>query len=66
MTNASNIVVELPIDGISRIKLNEPSTYNALSSKMLESLINIFKEIEGDLNFKFENSNGDLSKWRGN
>ena len=27
------------------------------------SLINIFKEIEGDLNFKFENSNGDLSKW---
>ena len=27
------------------------------------SLINIFKEIEDDLNFKFENSNGDLSKW---
>ena len=27
------------------------------------SLINIFKEIEDDLNLKFENSNGDLSKW---
>ena len=27
------------------------------------SLINIFKEIENDLNLKFENSNGDLSKW---
>ena len=45
MTNASNIVVELPIDGISRIKLNEPSTYNALSSKTLESLINILKNL---------------------
>jgi len=45
MTNASNIVVEPPIDGISRIKLSEPSTYNALSSKTLESLINIFKNL---------------------
>ena len=45
MKKTSNIVVELPIDGISRIKLNEPSTYNALSSKMLESLINIFKSL---------------------
>ena len=27
------------------------------------SLINIFKEIENDLNFKFESNNGDLSKW---
>ena len=45
MTNASNIVVEPPIDGISRIKLSEPSTYNALSSKTLESLINIFQNL---------------------
>ena len=43
MKKTSNIVVESPIDGISRIKLNEPGTYNALSSKMLKSLINIFK-----------------------
>ena len=45
MEKALNIVVESSIDGISRIKLNEPSTYNALSSKMLESLINIFKSL---------------------
>ena len=45
MKKTSNIVVESPIDGISRIKLNEPSTYNALSSKMLESLINIFRSL---------------------
>ena len=45
MTNNSNIVVEPSIDGISRIKLNEPSSYNALSSKTLKSLINIFKNL---------------------
>ena len=48
MTNASNIVVEPPIDGVSRIKLSEPSTYNALSSKTLESLINIFKNLNNE------------------
>ena len=48
MTNTSNIVVEPPIDGISRIKLSEPSTYNALSSKTLESLINIFKNLNNE------------------
>ena len=48
MKKTSNIVVESPIDGISRIKLNEPSTYNALSSKMLESLINIFKSLNNE------------------
>ena len=48
MTNASNIVVELPIDGISRIKLNEPHTYNALSFKILKSLINIFKNLNNE------------------
>jgi len=48
MTNTSNIVVEAPINGISRIKLSEPSTYNALSSKTLESLINIFKNLNNE------------------
>ena len=45
MKKASNIVVASPINGISRIKLNEPSTYNALSLKTLKSLINIFKSL---------------------
>jgi len=48
MKNASNIVVVPSIDGISRIKLNEPSTYNALSSKTLKSLINIFKSLNNE------------------
>ena len=48
MTNASNIFVESPVNGISRIKLNEPGTYNALSSKTLKSLINIFKRLNNE------------------
>ena len=48
MTNASNIVVESPVNGISRIKLNEPSSYNALSLKTLKSLINIFKRLNSE------------------
>ena len=48
MTKASNIVVESPANGISRIKLNEPGTYNALSSKTLKSLINIFKRLNNE------------------
>ena len=45
MKKATNIVVVPQINGISRIKLNEPSTYNALSSETLKSLINIFKSL---------------------
>ena len=48
MKKASNIVVTPQINGISRIKLNEPSTYNALSSKTLKSLINIFKSLNNE------------------
>ena len=48
MTNVSNIVVESAVNGISRIKLNEPSTYNALSLKTLESLIKIFKKLNNE------------------
>ena len=48
MTNASNIVVESSVNGISRIKLNEPGTYNGLSSKTLKSLINIFKRLNNE------------------
>ena len=48
MKNVSNIVVESPVNGISRIKLNEPNTYNALSLKTLESLIKIFKNFNNE------------------
>ena len=48
MKEALNIVVTPSVGGISRIKLNEPSTYNALSSKMLKSLINTFKNLNNE------------------
>ena len=48
MKIASNIVVKSPINGIARIKLNEPNTYNALSLKTLESLISIFKNLNNE------------------
>ncbi len=48
MKIASNIVVKSSINGIVRIKLNEPNTYNALSLKTLESLINIFKNLNNE------------------
>ena len=48
MTNISNISVKPPEDGISRIKLNEPATYNALSSKTLKSLISAFKSLNNE------------------
>ena len=48
MKKALNIIVTSSTDGISRIKLNEPSTYNALSSDTLKSLIHIFKSLNND------------------
>tara|TARA_B110000438_G_scaffold252347_1_gene257311 strand:+ start:731 stop:1516 length:786 start_codon:yes stop_codon:yes gene_type:complete len=43
MKKAINTVITSSTKGISRIKINEPSTYNALSSKTLKSLIDSFK-----------------------
>ncbi len=52
MINSSNIIVQPSNRGISRIKLNEPSTYNALSLATLNSLIKSFKNLNDDKNTK--------------
>ena len=48
MKESSNIIVQSSNNGISRIKLNEPSTYNALSLNTLKSLIKCFKSLNDD------------------
>ena len=48
MNQHSNIIVQSSNNGISRIKLNEPSTYNALSLNTLKSLIECFKNFNDD------------------
>jgi enoyl-CoA hydratase/carnithine racemase len=48
MKESYNIIVQSSNNGISRIKLNEPSTYNALSLNTLKSLIKIFKIFNND------------------
>ena len=45
MKNGTNIIIENLDNGISRIKLNEPDTYNALSSNNLKLLIEAFKKL---------------------
>ena len=48
MKENSNIVLTFLTKGISRIKFNDPSNYNALSLKNINSLINIFKNLNND------------------
>ena len=48
MKKSSNIIIQSLNNGISRIKLNEPSTYNALSLNTLKSLIKSFKSFNND------------------
>ena len=48
MKENSNIILTFLEEGISRIVLNDSSTYNALSSKNINSLINIFKSLNND------------------
>jgi enoyl-CoA hydratase/carnithine racemase len=45
MKKALNVTIKQEAYGISRIKLNSPKTYNALSSDMLKSLINAFRSL---------------------
>ena len=46
------IITTSPVNGITRIKLNEPSTYNSLSFNMLKQLLNIFKKLNADTKTK--------------
>ena len=48
MKDLSNIVVQESNSGISRIKLNEPDTYNALSLNTIKLLIESFKKFSDD------------------
>ena len=48
MKENSNIILTFLDDGISRIKINDPNNYNALSSKNIKSLIDIFKSLNND------------------
>ena len=48
MEQQSNIIIQSSNNGISRVKLNEPSTYNALSLDTLKTLIECFKNFNDD------------------
>jgi len=48
MKENSNIILTFLDEGISRIKISDTSNYNALSSKNINSLINIFKSLNKD------------------
>ena len=48
MKENSNITQTIMAGGIARIKINDPSNYNALSLKNINSLINIFKILNND------------------
>ena len=48
MKENPNIILTFLTEGITRIKINDPSNYNALSSKNINSLINIFKSLNND------------------
>ena len=48
MKENSNIILSFQDEGISRIKINDTTNYNALSSKNISSLIDIFKSLNND------------------
>ncbi len=48
MDKEFKIIIKSTNFGISRIKMNQPETYNALSSNMLELLIKSFREFNSD------------------
>ena len=47
-----NIKVVNQVKDISRVIINEPKTYNSLSTKNLNDLIKVFKKLDKDKNIK--------------
>jgi len=52
MNKKPNIILNFFDNGIARIKIDDPSNYNALSSKNINSLIDIFKSLNSNNNTK--------------
>ena len=48
MKDQSNIIVSSSNQGVSRIKINQPNTYNALSLNVMKSLIESFEKFNND------------------
>ena len=48
MKHKSSVIVKNSNEGISRILLNEPNTYNSLSLNNLKLLIKAFKNLNND------------------
>ena len=48
MRNNNYTILQGSNSGITRLKLNDPGTYNSLSTDMLKSLISRFKELDKD------------------
>ena len=48
MKENPNIILKSMPEGISRIKIDDPSNYNALSSKNINSLIDVFNNLNRD------------------
>ena len=56
MKNNSYTLLQGSNSGITRLKLNDPGTYNSLSTDMLKSLISRFKEFDKGLVVEFGSS----------
>ena len=52
MVNLSNIKVKLLNKDIASIIINEPKTYNSLSTKNLNDLLKVFKKLDNDKKVK--------------
>ena len=48
MNQDSEVILKTSNNGISRIKINRPDTYNALSLNVLQSLIKCFENFNDD------------------